>query len=43
MNLARTDYRKLKALQVRLDSLLSKIGVELKLMNQSEGVELETL
>jgi hypothetical protein len=41
MEISKLDYRKLKALQIRLDSLLSEIGFELKLMHQSEVVELE--
>ena len=41
MKLSKTDDWKLRALATKLDSLLSEIGFELKLMHQSQGIELE--
>jgi hypothetical protein len=41
MKLLKTDYWKLRALATKLDSLLSEICFEIKLMNQSQGIELQ--
>jgi hypothetical protein len=41
MKISKLDLIKLNALAARLDSLLSEINFEIKLMNQSQGIELQ--